>query len=73
MINTWFKAPKRRRYTWKSPGDQTRYQIDYIMVKKDLGTFFDPYKFRMLEKRMEKEKIMNLGCWKGAFHLFYRL
>ena len=32
ITNTWFKQEKRR-YTWKAPGDVTRYQIDYILVK----------------------------------------
>ena len=34
ITNTWFQVPKRRRYTWVSPGDQYRNQIDYILVKK---------------------------------------
>lgn len=28
-----FEVPKRRRYTWISPGDINRYQIDYILTK----------------------------------------
>jgi endonuclease/exonuclease/phosphatase family metal-dependent hydrolase len=37
VSNTWFKLPKRRLYTWKSPQDGTvhdvvRNQIDYILV-----------------------------------------
>ena len=32
--NTTFKQPPRRLYTWVSPGDRTRNQIDYIMVKR---------------------------------------
>ncbi|XP_071947472.1 uncharacterized protein [Antedon mediterranea] len=32
ITNTWFKEPPRRIYTWKSPGDVTRNQIDYIAV-----------------------------------------
>ena len=32
--NTWFELPIRRLWTWKSPGDSTRNQIDYIMIKK---------------------------------------
>ena len=31
--NTWFKKPKRRMYTWKAPGDWSRHQLDYILVK----------------------------------------
>ena len=32
--NTWFKHEKRRRYTWKKPGDTGRYQLDYILIKQ---------------------------------------
>ena len=31
--NIWFQHEKRRRYTWKAPGDVARYQLDYIMVR----------------------------------------
>ena len=34
ITNTWFKHRYGRRYTWKSPGDTGRYQIDYIMVRQ---------------------------------------
>ena len=34
VINTWFKERKTKLYTWKSPGDRNRYQIDYILVKQ---------------------------------------
>jgi hypothetical protein len=33
IANTWFKQPKRRIYTWTSPGGNYRNQIDFIMVK----------------------------------------
>jgi endonuclease/exonuclease/phosphatase family metal-dependent hydrolase len=33
VTNTWFRKPKRRLYTWKAPGDQSQYQLDYILVK----------------------------------------
>ena len=33
VTNTWFEHEKRRRYTWKMPGDIGRYQLDYILVK----------------------------------------
>jgi len=32
--NTWYRHEKRRRYTWKKPGDTGRYQLDYILVKQ---------------------------------------
>ena len=32
ITNTWFKHHARRTYTWKSPGDQCRNQIDYITI-----------------------------------------
>ena len=31
VANTWFQHPVRKLYTWKSPGDISRNQIDYIM------------------------------------------
>jgi len=34
ITNTWYQQEKRRRYTWKAPGDTARYQIDYIMVRQ---------------------------------------
>ena len=34
ISNTWFENHPRRRYTWKSPGDRTRNQIDFILVQK---------------------------------------
>jgi len=33
ITNTLFMNHKRRRYTFKMPGDINRYQLDYIMVK----------------------------------------
>ena len=33
IANTLFQHHPRRRYTWKFPGDQRRYQIDLILVK----------------------------------------
>ena len=34
IMNTWFQHHNRRLYTWKSPGDQTRNQIDYICINQ---------------------------------------
>lgn len=34
LTNTWFQQEKRRRYTWKKPGDTSRYQIDYTLVRQ---------------------------------------
>jgi endonuclease/exonuclease/phosphatase family metal-dependent hydrolase len=34
VTNTWFQQGKRRRYTWKSPADRKRYQLDYILVRQ---------------------------------------
>ena len=34
ITNSWFEQEKRRRYTWKSPGDLRRYQIDFILVRQ---------------------------------------
>ena len=34
ISNTWFQSRKSRLYTWRSPGDRTRNQIDYICVNE---------------------------------------
>ena len=34
ICNTWFQHHVRKRYTWKSPGDITRNQIDYIIINE---------------------------------------
>jgi Metal-dependent hydrolase len=34
VMNTWFKKRKTKLFTWKSPGNKNRYQIDYILVKQ---------------------------------------
>ena len=31
--NTYFRQPKKRRYTWKSPGDRYRNQLNYILTR----------------------------------------
>ena len=33
VTKTWFKKPKRRLYMWKAPGDWSRHQLDYILLK----------------------------------------
>jgi len=33
VMNTWFKNHPRRCWTWKSPGDRARNQIDYILIQ----------------------------------------
>ena len=34
ISNTWFQNRKSRLYAWRSPGDRTRNQIDYICVNE---------------------------------------
>ena len=34
LTNTWYQHPARKLYTWKSPGDVRRNQIDYIMINQ---------------------------------------
>jgi len=33
VTNIWFRKPKRKLYTWKAPGDRSRHQLGYILVK----------------------------------------
>ena len=34
IANTTFQHPNRLLYTWKSPGDISRHQLDYILIRK---------------------------------------
>ena len=34
ILNTWFQHHRRHLYTWESPGDGTRNQIDYITINE---------------------------------------
>ena len=34
IMNTWFKNPEIRKYTWRAPGDCNRYQLDYTIVSE---------------------------------------
>ena len=34
VTNSWFQNHRRRRYTWKAPGDRGRYQIDFILIRQ---------------------------------------
>ena len=34
ITNTWFNHHARHLYTWKSPGDRVRNQIDYVSINK---------------------------------------
>lgn len=34
ISNTWYQNHKRRLYTWKSPGDRYRNQIDFILINQ---------------------------------------
>ena len=38
-MNTWFQHHKRHLYTWESPGDGVRNQIDYITITKQKDVY----------------------------------
>ena len=37
ITNTWFKQHPKNLWTWKTPGDRVRNQIDYITINKRFG------------------------------------
>ena len=73
MMNMWFKKRKMKLYTWKSPGDRNRYQIDYILVKqrfrnsiRDVKTLpgadiDSDHNLLVAEVQTRKKAIKNLG------------
>jgi len=44
ITNTIFQQHPKRRYTWLKPGDTARYQIDYIMIKRDIKYMYNKAK-----------------------------
>jgi len=34
VTNTWLQNHRRRRHSWKAPGDRGRYQIDFILIRQ---------------------------------------
>ncbi|GFO45809.1 endonuclease exonuclease phosphatase domain containing protein [Plakobranchus ocellatus] len=34
VVATWYQNHPRRQWTWKSPGDRSRSEIDYILIQK---------------------------------------
>lgn len=44
VMNTWFQQPKRRLYTWTSPGGNHRNQIDYILINQRWKSFIQGVK-----------------------------
>ena len=46
ITNTCFAHHPRRMYTWRSPGDRTRNQIDYILIKRRWRTSVQDTKTR---------------------------
>ena len=68
VMNTWFKKRKTKQYTWKSPGDRKRYQINYILVKqrfrngiKDVKTLLQiiSYVYKAIESVIFLEEIAS--------------
>ena len=74
IMNTMFKQPKRRLYTWKSPGDLYRNQIDYVIIKTrfkntvvdcrtspgaDIGSDHNPVIMKMKVKLKKPKKNPN--------------
>ena len=75
IANTLFKHHKRRRYTWKRPGDKGRFQLDYIMVRQRFrnqildcraypGADIDSdHNLVMMKSRLKFKKIVRKNQW----------
>ena len=71
ITNTWFQQPPWKLYKWKSPGDTTRNQIDYITINQrfrnciklakilpgaDMNSDHNPIKVKMKVKLKQMKK-----------------
>ena len=75
IANTYFQHPKRRLYTWRSPGDIYRNQIDFILINKrfrnavkqapkypgaDVGSYHNPLMIKMnIKLKKPTKKLIN--------------
>ncbi|VVC27559.1 Endonuclease/exonuclease/phosphatase [Cinara cedri] len=88
IFNTLFNNHKRRRYTWKMPGDLGRYQIDFILVRNrfknqvkscktypgaDINSDHNLVMMKYNEGRSKKEIKSRIGQAKKAFLLKSKL
>ena len=66
VANTW-----RRRYTWKSPGDRGRFQIDYILIKNRFGPGADIFSDHILvvAKINIKLKKLHRTCHRQSWNM----
>ena len=76
VTNTTFQHPNRLLYTWKSPGDVSRNQIDYLLIRKrhrnsvraDIGSDHNPLVARVsvrlkraMPKSQKKKELIDWG------------
>jgi hypothetical protein len=54
ITHTWFKKPKRRMYTWKTPGESSQHQLDYVLVK---------HRFRNSMKDVQTMPVADNDFW----------
>ena len=63
ICNTWFQHHVRKRYTWKSPGEITRNQTDYIMINERFKNSMKQAKAMsgadMISDHINVKKMMN--------------
>lgn len=69
-----FEVPKKRRYTWTSPGEINRYQIDYILTKSSSITLIKSYhSYPGAEIDSDHKLVVAKCCLKGSKHRRQRI
>lgn len=59
IMNTWFRQPKRRLYTWTSPNELYRNQIDFVLCSKKWASSMENPVLRLNEELHWD----GLQCW----------
>lgn len=64
-----FEVPKSRRYTWTTPGEINRYQIDYILTKSSSNTLIKScHSYPGAEIDSDHKLVIAKCCVKGPNH-----
>ncbi|GFN90701.1 craniofacial development protein 2-like protein [Plakobranchus ocellatus] len=61
--NTWFQQPPRRKWTWKSPGQEIRNHIDFILLTKKTNdtVLEEAHTTRLLISKIRKRQVTFFG------------
>ncbi|KAL0832072.1 hypothetical protein ABMA28_001561 [Loxostege sticticalis] len=65
MMNSFFRKPPQRKWTWMSPDGSTKNEIDFIMTTE--RRMFSDVSVKYLEKdKIEKQLLIIIARWRSG-------